>query len=81
MNEFEKDVIAEVCSDIRTTLDSLLKKWGASIDKQDIPVLTDVPTYHDGIDNIMQSIDALLCKCFFYILNFLYAFIVSLFLP
>ncbi|KAG2204365.1 hypothetical protein INT47_009407 [Mucor saturninus] len=59
VNEFGKDGIAQVCSDIRKTLDSLLEKWNASLDKQDIPILTSVPTCHDGIDNVIQSIDAI----------------------
>ncbi|KAI7865054.1 uncharacterized protein EV154DRAFT_533634 [Mucor mucedo] len=59
VNEFEKDGIAQVCSDIRKTLDSLLEKWSTSLDKQDIPILTSVPTCHDGIDNVIQSIDAI----------------------
>lgn len=59
VDTLEKDSIVDTCSDIRDTLEKLVEKWTYSLDRQDIPVPMDVPDYHDGIDNAIQSIDAL----------------------
>lgn len=73
MNDLEKINIVEVCVDIRKTLESLLEKWSSSLDKQDVSVLTKVSDHnHDGIDNVIQSINAIRCKCRLIILFQLY---------
>lgn len=58
----EKESVVQLCSEIRETLENLVEKWGSSLSDQDIQVPTDVPAYHDGIDNVIQSIDAIRCK-------------------
>ncbi|CAO3624900.1 unnamed protein product [Mucor hiemalis] len=55
----EKESVVQLCSEIRETLENLVEKWGSSLSDQDIQVPTDVPVYHDGIDNVIQSIDAI----------------------
>ncbi|CAO0794855.1 unnamed protein product [Mucor circinelloides] len=54
-----KKSVEKVCADIRETLDKLVKKWESSLDKQHIPIQQDIPRVHDGIDNVIQSVDAL----------------------
>jgi hypothetical protein len=51
--------VVDICSDIRSTLESLVEKWGSSLEKQNIPVTEEIPENHDGIDNVIQTVDAL----------------------
>lgn len=55
----EKESVVELCLEIRETLEKLVEKWGASLSDQEIQIPSDVPVYHDGIDNVIQSIDAI----------------------
>lgn len=59
MNYLSKESVENVCVDIRETLDKLVKKWESSLHKQHIPIPQDIPEVHDGIDNVIQSVDAL----------------------
>ncbi|KAI8640107.1 hypothetical protein BD408DRAFT_484347 [Parasitella parasitica] len=59
VNYLSKKPVEDVCTDIRITLEKLAKKWEASLDKQNIPIPQDIPECHDGIDNVIQSVDAL----------------------
>ncbi|KAL9539154.1 hypothetical protein MBANPS3_010433 [Mucor bainieri] len=54
-----KENVENLCTDIRETLDKLVKKWESSLQKQHIPIPQDIPEVHDGIDNVIQSVDAL----------------------
>lgn len=54
-----EESVENVCTDIRETLDRLAKKWESSLNKQHIPIPQDIPEVHDGIDNVIQSVDAL----------------------
>ncbi|OAD09032.1 hypothetical protein MUCCIDRAFT_159197 [Mucor lusitanicus CBS 277.49] len=59
VNYLSKESVENVCVDIRETLDKLVKKWESSLHKQHIPIPQDIPEVHDGIDNVIQSVDAL----------------------
>ncbi|GAN09162.1 hypothetical protein MAM1_0247c08684 [Mucor ambiguus] len=59
VNYLSKESVENVCTDIRETLDRLVKKWESSLHKQHIPIAQDIPEVHDGIDNVIQSVDAL----------------------
>ncbi|KAG2235599.1 hypothetical protein INT48_002373, partial [Thamnidium elegans] len=59
IDNLEKTSIVDVCSDIRKTLEELIEKWSSVFNKQDIPLLNILPENHDGIDNVIQSLDAI----------------------
>ncbi|CEP13764.1 hypothetical protein [Parasitella parasitica] len=59
VNYFSEKSVENICADIRTTLEKLAKKWEASLEKQNISIIQDIPECHDGIDNVIQSVDAL----------------------
>lgn len=66
VNNLEYESVVELCSEIRETLEELVKKWGSTLSKQHVFIPSDVPEYHDGIDNVIQSIDAIRCEFFIY---------------
>lgn len=66
VNYLSKKSVENVCTDIRDTLEKLAKKWESSLNKQNIPIPQDIPEYHDGIDNVIQSVDALRGNCTIY---------------
>ena len=68
VNCLANESIVELCMNIRQTLEDLVEKWSKSIDKENIPVPMDLPGFHDGIDSVVQSIEALRCK--FYTLKY-----------
>ncbi|GAA5816226.1 hypothetical protein MFLAVUS_009752 [Mucor flavus] len=59
IDNLEKTSIVNVCSDIRKTLEDLVEKWSSLLNKRDVSLLNTLPENHDGIDNVIQSLDAI----------------------
>ncbi|KAI7907047.1 uncharacterized protein BX663DRAFT_494642 [Cokeromyces recurvatus] len=59
VNDLSKENVSEICVDIRLKLENLFNKWCLLLEKQNISVPEDVAENHDGIDKIIQSVDAL----------------------
>lgn len=51
-----------ICSDIRKTFEDLIQKWSSVLSKEELSTLDSLPENHDGIDNILQSLNAIQCK-------------------
>lgn len=62
VDNLEKTSIVNVCSDIRKTLEDLIEKWSSLLNKRDVSLLNTLPENHDGIDNVIQSLDAIRSK-------------------
>lgn len=60
VNSLSRNSVVNLCADIRVQLENLVDKWDTSLDKQKIPRTEELPSDYDGIDTVIQSVDALI---------------------
>ncbi|KAI9360256.1 hypothetical protein BD770DRAFT_442224 [Pilaira anomala] len=61
INDLEENSMVIICSDIRKTFEDLIQKWSSVLSKEELLTLDSLPENHDGIDNILQSLNAIQC--------------------